>query len=125
VDVVEIPWEEATEISHINSFDVGIMPLPDSDWARGKCAFKLIQYMACGVPVVASSVGANRDVVQEDCGFLAEDTEQWLDAFRYLRDHAEEREGMGKRARARVEAEYSLECNLPILTNVIRGVISG
>ena len=71
VEVVELPWQEHTEVDLINTFDVGIMPLPDDDWARGKCAFKLIQYMACGVPVVASAVGANVDVVDADCGLLA------------------------------------------------------
>ena len=58
VEVVNAPWEEATEVGLINTFDVGVMPLSDDEWARGKCAFKLIQYMACGVPVVASPVGA-------------------------------------------------------------------
>lgn len=123
VQVIEVPWREDTEISHINRFDVGIMPLPDTDWARGKCAFKLIQYMACGVPVIASPVGANRDVVQENCGFFAEDTEQWLHALRTLRDNPGQRDTMGIQARLRIETEYSLQRNLPILTNAIQGSI--
>ena len=65
VEVVNLPWEEATEVSLINTFDVGVMPLFDDEWARGKCALKLIQYMACGVPAVASPVGANLDVINE------------------------------------------------------------
>lgn len=115
------PWEEATEIEQINRFDVGVMPLPDTDWARGKCAFKLIQCMACGVPVVASRVGANIDVVGADCGFLVDGPEDWLDAFRFLRDDKAARTHMGKSARSRVEASYSLEGSLPILTDVIKG----
>ena len=70
VAVEEIAWNEADEVAQLNGFDVGVMPLPDDDWARGKCAFKLIQYMACGVPVIASRVGANIDVVTADCGVL-------------------------------------------------------
>ena len=62
VSVISCEWNEHTELDLINSFDVGVMPLTDDEWARGKCAFKLIQYMACGVPVVASPVGANVDV---------------------------------------------------------------
>jgi glycosyltransferase involved in cell wall biosynthesis len=122
VQVIEVPWREDTEIFHINRFDVGIMPLPDTAWARGKCAFKLIQYMACGVPVVASPVGANRDVVHENCGFFADDTEQWLHALRTLRDNPEQRDTMGIQARLRVEAEYSLQRNLPILADAIKSV---
>ena len=77
-------WQEHTEVDLINTFDVGVMPLPDDDWARGKCAFKLIQYMACGVPVVASPVGANADVVTAECGLLANTPEEWVQALRVL-----------------------------------------
>ena len=78
VEVVNVPWEEATEVGLINTFDVGVMPLSDDEWARGKCAFKLIQDMACGVPVVASPVGANVDVVGGDCGLMAKDDRDWF-----------------------------------------------
>ena len=122
VEVVEEKWLEETEIALINSFDVGIMPLVDDEWARGKSAFKLIQYMACGVPVIASPVGANRDVVQEDYGFLAKSTEQWVNAFRFLRDNPKQRARMGIQARLRIETEYSLQRNLPILADIIKSV---
>lgn len=122
VEVVEKKWSEQTEIDLINSFDVGVMPLVDDEWARGKSAFKLIQYMACGVPVIASPVGANRDVVQKDCGFLAKSTEQWVNAFRFLRDNPKQRVCMGIQARLRIETEYSLQRNLPILADVIMSV---
>ncbi|MDP1872164.1 MAG: glycosyltransferase family 4 protein [Gallionella sp.] len=122
VNVVEVAWAELTEIDLINTFDVGVMPLPDDDWARGKCAFKLIQYMACGVPVIASPVGANIDVVNGECGFLAATSNEWVDALRLLRDHPGKRTDMGDAGRERVVKNYSLEHNLPVLANVIRKV---
>jgi glycosyltransferase involved in cell wall biosynthesis len=123
VEVIELDWEERSEIEIINGFDVGVMPLPDDDWARGKCAFKLIQYMACAVPVVASPVGANLDVVGGGCGLLASTTQQWLDALRNLRDQPALRRTLGDAGREQVVKRYSLHQNLPVLADVIRGVV--
>src|SRR5690606_9194210 len=58
-----VPWSEDAEVDLVRGFDVGVMPLPDEPWERGKCGYKLIQYMACGLPVVASAVGVNREIV--------------------------------------------------------------
>lgn len=120
VDVVNLPWSSSTEIALINTFDVGVMPLFNDDWARGKCAFKLIQYMACGVPVVASSVGANCEVVTPDCGFLTNGHVSWLSALRTLRDSTSLRVRMGEAGRVRVESKYSLQKTLPVCAEVIR-----
>jgi glycosyltransferase involved in cell wall biosynthesis len=120
VRVVHIPWEEASEVAHLNSLDVGVMPLYDDDWARGKCAFKLIQYMACALPVVASPVGANLEVVTPECGFLASDSGEWLAALRRLRDEPQLRRQMGASARQRVTKHYSLQEALPVMANVIQ-----
>ena len=122
VTVVEHDWQEDTELDLINSFDVGVMPLPDDDWARGKCAFKLIQYMACAVPVIASPVGANIDVVNTECGLLASTSQEWLDALRLMRDQPTARNNMGEAGRDRVVQHYSLHQNLPVLASVIRKV---
>jgi glycosyltransferase involved in cell wall biosynthesis len=120
VSIVELDWNEHTEIDLINSFDVGIMPLPDDEWARGKCAFKLIQYMACAVPVIASPVGANIDVINDgECGVLASTPQEWSDALRLVRDQMTTRVKMGEAGRSRVELHYSLDRNLPILANLI------
>jgi glycosyltransferase involved in cell wall biosynthesis len=122
VEVVELPWSEESEIDLINTFDVGIMPLPDDDWARGKCAFKLIQYMACGVPVIASPVGANCDVVTPDCGLLAATDDEWLQAFRFMRDQPAQRARMGEAGRSRIVDHYSLHQHLPRLAAIIHQV---
>ncbi len=72
------PWSEDSEIARIAAFDIGIMPLHDTPWERGKCAYKLLQVMAAGKPVIASPVGANVQVVQHGVnGFLANTTEEW------------------------------------------------
>ncbi|MDG2072335.1 MAG: glycosyltransferase [Pseudomonadales bacterium] len=108
IDVMELPWSESAEVQQINEFDVGIMPLPKSEWSLGNCAFKLIQYMACGVPVVGSRMGANVDVVDQQSGFLANSEEDWLVAFRTLRDDAKLRLEMGSHARRHIEKDYLL-----------------
>lgn len=125
VDVVNMPWSEATEVAVINSFDVGVMPLFDDEWARGKCGFKLIQYMACGVPVVASPVGANVDVVNDASGLLAESVGDWLNALRRLRDDLALRQSFGAAARQTVEQLYSLHSTLPVMVNTIKVVAAG
>jgi len=119
VTVVEIDWEENTELDLINSFDVGVMPLPDDDWARGKCAFKLIQYLACAVPVIASPVGANVEVMSGVCGLKASTSQEWIEALRLLRDQSNRRNQMGEAGRERVVSNYSLHQNLPVLASAI------
>lgn len=75
-EVVE--WSESHEINCLQAFDIGVMPLPDNPWERGKCGYKLIQYMACGIPVVASPVGVNLDLVENGRnGYLAETEDEW------------------------------------------------
>lgn len=122
VSVIEVEWHEDTELDLINSFDVGVMPLPDDDWERGKCAFKLIQYMACALPVIASPVGANIDVVNAECGLLASTPQEWLDALRTLRDQPTTCVKLGEAGRMRVVQHYSLHQNLPVLADVIHKV---
>ena len=122
VEVVELPWSSSTEVDDINSFDVGIMPLRNDDWARGKCAFKLIQYMACGIPVIASRVGANVDVVSSDCGVLVDDSDSWVSAIRLMRDDESARKAMSLACRRRAVESYSLDGAVPKLAGVIRSV---
>lgn len=124
VEIIEKPWSLDQEVQLIQQFDVGVMPLPDSPWARGKCAYKLIQCMACGIPVVASPVGANVDAVPKECGLLAESPEEWLAAFRRLAADLSLRLRMGRAARHWVEKRYSQRSALPLLTGVIQHAAS-
>jgi len=120
VEVIEQPWSLEQEVPLIQQFHVGVMPLPDSPWTRGKCAYKLIQCMACGIPVVASRVGANLDAVPPDCGLLAETPEEWLEALRQLAADPSLRQRMGTAARHWVKEHYSLSSALPVLTGAIQ-----
>ena len=120
VQVIEQPWSLEQEVPLIQQFSVGVMPLPDSEWARGKCAYKLIQCMACAIPVIASPVGANVQAVPPTCGMLAGDSAEWLAALRQLAADADLRKRMGAAGRCWVEDRYSLRSALPVLTSVIR-----
>jgi glycosyltransferase involved in cell wall biosynthesis len=110
VPVDILPWEELTEVEALRRFDVGIMPLPDEPWEHGKCGLKLIQYMACSVPVVASPVGANLDIVEPSTnGFLAIGHASWVEALTTLRDNEDFCSKLGQAGRAKVAEEYSLQ----------------
>lgn len=115
------PWSEADEAAQIREFDVGIMPLPDTPVARGKCGYKLIQYMAAGRPVVASPIGANRAIVEHGVtGFLARDEGEWRRALCVLRADPALAARMGEAGRRRVEAAYSLRVAAPRLLAILR-----
>ena len=114
-------WHEATEIADLQDIDVGIMPLPDRPWERGKCGLKLLQYMASWKPTIASPVGVNTLVVEQGVtGFLAETPEDWLTALRRLRDEPALCQAMGAAGRRRVEAAYSLTVMAPRLAALMR-----
>lgn len=104
-----VQWSPQSEIDALASADVGIMPLTDNEWTRGKCAFKLLQYMAAALPCVASPVGANRDVVSDDVtGFLASTPAEWHAAFARLLESPQLRERMGGAGLARVRQQYDV-----------------
>lgn len=121
VPVDFIPWREDREAELLAGIDVGIMPLPDQPWERGKCAYKLVQYMAAGRPVVASPVGANAEVVLDgETGLLATTTAEWLTALQRLRDDAALRTAMGTAGRHRVEQRYCLQVQADHLAETLR-----
>jgi glycosyltransferase involved in cell wall biosynthesis len=114
-------WHESSEVAAIQSFDVGVMPLRDTPFARGKCGYKLIQYMACGLPTVASPVGANATIVDHGrTGFLATTQGEWLDRLSDLARDANLRAHLGQAGREKAVALYSLERATPVLAEVLR-----
>lgn len=122
VPVRVLPWSEDTETGLLQTGDVGIMPLPEAAWERGKCGYKLIQYMALGRPVVASPVGVNRTLVQPGItGFLPESDAEWRAALTALRDRPDLRRSMGAAARRLVERRYSVQVTAPRLVEILTG----
>jgi len=120
-----IQWSAETEVVALQKLDAGIMPLPDSPWERGKCGYKLIQYMACGKPVVASPVGVNRRIVEHGVnGYLAETAAQWTEALTALKENADLRQRMGAAGRRKVETEYSVQANAQRLLDLLRAAAS-
>ena len=120
------PWSAATETHELAGFDVGIMPMPDDDWARGKGAFKALQYMAMGVSTVASAVGANRDVIEHGRnGLLAVSDRDWVECISRLVDNADLRRDLGAAGRRTVEERYSMKRSAEKFEAVLRGVVSG
>lgn len=114
-------WSEASEAADIQSMSIGIMPLMDSEWARGKCSFKMLQYMACGLPVVVSPVGMNNEVLaQGDIGFGAASIDDWVDALDTLINSASKRSDMGRNGRRLLETHYSLNKLAPILASYLQ-----
>jgi glycosyltransferase involved in cell wall biosynthesis len=118
------PWSEETEVQSIQAFDVGIMPLSDTPWERGKCGYKLIQYMACGLPVVASPVGVNKEIIKHgNSGLLADGLDEWQEALGKLLEKRIKREQMGQKGRLQVEGWYSMQVQAPRLERLMRGAL--
>jgi len=117
-------WSEHSEVAEIQKFDIGIMPLPDAPFEQGKCGYKLIQYMACGKPVVASPVGMNSVIVREGVeGFLPNALSQWGTSLQNLCKDPALRKRLGSAGRKRVETEYSLQVAAPRLEELLRSVV--
>lgn len=118
-----VPWSPASEVTALAAGHVGVMPLADTPYNRGKCAFKLIQYMARGIPVVASPVGANREVVRDGVeGIHAATPDAWADALLALARDRDLRVRMGTAGRARVEQAYSVTAVVPRYLEILRSI---
>ncbi|MBK6849595.1 MAG: glycosyltransferase family 4 protein [Proteobacteria bacterium] len=119
-------WSPESEVAALAEAHVGIMPLVDRPYNRGKCGFKLIQYMARGIPVVATPLGANREIVRDGVdGYHAETSEQWAERLSALAADRALRARMGAAGRQRVEEHYSLDAVVPRYVELIQGMAAG
>ncbi|MFZ0773643.1 MAG: glycosyltransferase family 4 protein [Candidatus Sulfotelmatobacter sp.] len=117
------PFRLATEIADLQSIDIGIMPLPDTEWTRGKCAFKAIQYMASGIPTVASPVGITAEIIRDNVsGLLARSADDWFRALNRLVNDEELRRRLALNARSTIEESYSLQVWGPRLVSLLDGL---
>ena len=120
-----VPWSEGDEVHLIQGMDIGVMPMPDTPWTRGKCGYKLIQYMACGLPVVAAPVGVNTKIVEHGVnGFLAETDAEWQSSIGKLLQDSKLRQRMGAAGRKKVEAEYSLQVWAPRVSDMLSHTVA-
>lgn len=112
VNVESIKWRAATEVADLQKIDIGLYPLPDDPWVYGKSGLKALQYMALGLPTVATAIGTNFRVIENNCsGLLVNTNEEWINALLHLIDDPEERRRLGEAARERVEKYYSIKAN--------------
>lgn len=120
---VFVPWSLETEVREVQAFDIGVMPLHDDEYVRGKCAFKLIQYGAVGIPSVGTDIGANGEVVQNGVtGYLTASAADMVSQVGVLLQDAPLRERMGRAARQVIEQKFSLDSQVPVLADVFRRV---
>lgn len=114
-----IQWNKDTEAEDLFKLDIGIMPLPDDEWTKGKCGFKALQYMALGIPAVASPIGVNTTIIQHGVnGYLADTNKEWLNTLTKLIDQQELREKIGSEAIKSVEKYYSVNANKESFLNL-------
>ena len=114
-------WAAETEAQDLSELDIGLMPLPDNEWTRGKCAMKGLQYMALEIPTIMSPVGVNSDIIQDgENGYLASSVNEWVEKLSILIESPELRKKIGKEGRKTVERDYSVEANKEKWLNVFK-----
>jgi glycosyltransferase involved in cell wall biosynthesis len=116
-----IEWNEAAQVENCATFDIGIMPLADNPWTRGKCGFKLIQYLSLGIPAIASPVGVNTDIILHDkTGLLAETEEEWIVCLKLLIENQEKRLMLGNKGHDHIMKHYSLQAWLGVFQGLFK-----
>jgi L-malate glycosyltransferase len=125
IDVECVEWSEENEIPTLQRMDIGLYPLPFEDWIKGKSGLKALQYMALGLPVVATNIGyTDRVVLEDETGFLVTSHEQWVEKLAYLAKNETERKKMGINGRQRVEKHFSIKANEKAYLNILNNTIN-
>ena len=123
LDVEAKPWQRATEVEELRRIDIGLYPLPDEEWVLGKSGLKALQYMALGIPTVATAVGANFRVMEDGVsGFLVRSDVEWEARLGELAADPARRASLGRAARQRVEQHYSVRANEPVYREIFESV---
>jgi glycosyltransferase involved in cell wall biosynthesis len=123
IDLEAMPWRANTELEDLSKIDIGIMPLPDDNWSKGKCGLKALQFMALGIPTVCSPVGVNTDIIQDnENGMLAASEEEWIKKLSILLESPERREQLGRAGRRTVEQKYSAVSQAPRVHEIFKSV---
>ncbi len=124
INVISKNWSATTEVDDLNSFDIGIMPLPDDEWVKGKCGLKGLSYMACGVATIMSNVGVNSEIIEHGKnGFLATSQEEWVNYLSKLIENNDLRHVMGQAGRETVVKNYSVNANKVKYLEVLKSLI--
>lgn len=125
LNIIGVAWNAESEVFDLHKMDIGIMPLPDDEWTRGKCAMKGLQYMGAGIPTVMSPVGVNREVIQDgENGFLAATDEEWFLKLSALIDSIELRKKMAVNGRETIEKKFSVKVNAPFYLKILNGLVN-
>lgn len=120
-----LPWRKEDELKELSEIDIGIMPLPDSEWAKGKCGLKGLQYMALGIPTIMSPVGVNSEIIKDgENGFLAGTDKEWVDKLSLLIDSFELRRKIGAAGYKTVEDKYSVHANRDLYLTYLNSLMS-
>jgi glycosyltransferase involved in cell wall biosynthesis len=124
VDVEAMPWKAATEVEDLSDISVGIMPLPDDSWSKGKCGLKALQFMASGIPTVCSPVGVNKQIIHDgENGFIADSEDEWIEKLSRLLHSPDLCRQLGHAGRKTVETKYSASVQAPRVFDVLSSVV--
>ena len=126
IDVEAMRWRAKTEVDDLSPIDIGVMPLPEDRWSKGKCGAKALQFMGMGIPTVCSPVGVNSEIIQDgENGFLASTEDEWVDKLSRPLRSAELRRQLGQAGRTTVEQKYSAISQAPRVYEIFKSVIRG